>query len=130
MSYTRVIPRDLFNESSLLKCLGRLQIILEGVAGGPHRADARLGADPDDAYSSFDVVQSSDDGSISVENLPLIVRGERLRLYRPLNSRQPWPLYVDIPENDAAPYGDTLSVFDDEGIIDQRFLDFLTGKES
>lgn len=29
MSYFRVIPRDLFNEASLLKCYGRLAILLD-----------------------------------------------------------------------------------------------------
>jgi hypothetical protein len=29
VSYFRVIPRDLFNEASLLKCYGRLAILLD-----------------------------------------------------------------------------------------------------
>ena len=28
MSYARVIPRDLFNEANLLKCLGKVALIL------------------------------------------------------------------------------------------------------
>jgi hypothetical protein len=31
MGYTRVIPRDLFNEANLLKCIGGLYIALEHV---------------------------------------------------------------------------------------------------
>ena len=33
MTYTRVIPRDLFNEGDLLKCYGRLWILLDETRG-------------------------------------------------------------------------------------------------
>lgn len=56
MSYNRVIPRDLFNESSLLKCLGRLYICLENTPG--HAAELQQ------VGREFDIRQSDDDGSI------------------------------------------------------------------
>lgn len=113
MTYIRVIPRDLFNESSLLKCYGRLYICLENVAG--HSAELReefaLGEE-------FRVLQSSDDGSISLANVGLYVRGERVPLSRPLNSRDPWPLWAVTGE-------DEIEVFAGDGNLSPEFLAFI-----
>jgi hypothetical protein len=50
--------------------------------------------------SHFDIVQSQDDGSISVANLPFSVRGRKYRLSRPLNSRQPCPLWLSSDDDE------------------------------
>lgn len=105
MSYARVIPRDLFNESSLLKCCGRLYIVLEGVKCG-----STVGFQDDDLQGGFDIVQREDDGSIYIANLPFEIGGDLYRLTRPLNSRQPWPLYAEKigdPEFEPVPLFDT-----------------------
>lgn len=108
MSYQRVIPRDLFNESSLLKCYGRLSILLGETAG--HRA--RLIHDG----APFAISQDPSDGSITISNVHLIVSDalqsiftEHVRLYRPLNSREPWPLYAMRADDEE------VAVFDDQG---------------
>ena len=104
MSYRRVIPRDLFNEASLLKCYGRLYIALEKLNGA-----ARFSAED---LASFDIVQSEDDGSITVRNLSLIVGVNEYSLWRPLNSRGRWPLYASATDD---PDFDPVAVFTDEG---------------
>ncbi len=106
MSYTRVIPRDLFNEASLLKCYGHLYIALENANGA-----ARF-SEEDVPY--FDIRQREDDGAIYIGDLELLANGQRYRLTRPLNSRCPWPLYAErVDDNDFEP----VSVFNDDGAL-------------
>jgi hypothetical protein len=113
MSYVRVIPRDLFNEASLLKCYGRIYTNLEtaGVqdAGLEHDGEA------------FDIQQDEDDGSTHVANVKLMVRGEVCRLFRPMNSRGTWPLYF-VDDNE-----EELEVFAEDGSFSRELVDFLRG---
>lgn len=114
MTYRRVIPRDLFNEANLLKCLGRLWICLDDRGG--HRAEL-LGPI---GRQGFDVRQSDMDGSISAENVHLLIAGyEAGRLWRPLNSREDWPLYL-TDERDGE-----IEVFDDQGNLSAEFWDVI-----
>ena len=112
MTYMRVIPRDLFNEASLLKCLGKLWIELENWPD-----HVRFGHDG----GAFDIVQDQNDGSLYVANVSLWVRGNVQHLSRPLNSRGTWPLYCTTPDDDV------LAVFDDEGKLSREFKDYLRG---
>lgn len=115
MSYTRVIPRDLFNEANLLKCYGRLYIVTEG------NRDAHF---PDDDCDSFDIVQRDEDGYLYIENLPFEIHGKQYRLVRPLNSRGAWPLYAeDLDDSDA----DAIPVFDPDGNLSDE-MDALIRK--
>lgn len=114
MTYIRVLPRDLFNEANLLKCLGALWICLDG-----YGTAARF--DVEDA-PVFDIQQDEGDGSISVANLPFSVGGRRCHLSRPLNSRHPWPLYLSMPDN---PDFEVIAVFDDDGGLSDAMLDLI-----
>lgn len=117
MTYARVIPRDLFNEANLLKCLGQLQLALE-----PHWGhDAAF--DEEACENGFEVEQDPGDGSISVVSLPFKVMGRAVRLYRPLNSRQPWPLWVSASTIDPAL--DDFRVFDDDGNLSADMRTFI-----
>jgi len=110
MSYLRVLPRDLFNEANLLKCLGQLWLLVDGKAPA-----AQFDVE---AVDAFRIMQNPADGSIFVLNLPFSMGGRRAHLSRPLNSREPWPLYIsfqDHPEIDVAP------VFDDNGALSTEF---------
>lgn len=112
MSYYRVIPRDLFNEGNLLKCYGQLYLNLEKMGlegclkheGGP-----------------FLIEQNPWDGSISILNVHLFVRENQILLSRPLNSRDPYPLYADIDEDT------TIPVFHDDGSFTEEMTRFLKG---
>lgn len=114
MSYLRVIPRDLFNEASLLKCLGKLALQLED--NYRHR-DVHL----EDFGQAFAIEQNPDDGSIHVANLPFMVDGVQYNLYRPLNSREDWPLWLSTDAED-------IPVFDNFGGLSPEFKGFLHGK--
>lgn len=111
MSYCRVIPRDLFNEANLLKCYGQLALALERIEGAELEEPA--GSEP------FEVVQSEDDGSISLANVPFTVNRAPFRLYRPLNSREPWPLWCESP---FACDEEDVEVFDADGKLSAAFL--------
>ena len=85
MTYQRVIPRDLFNEANLLKCYGRIYINLE-VTNAPGVVLEHVGG-------PFVVIADYYSGDLSVENVKLLINGTELKLFRPLNSREEWPLY-------------------------------------
>lgn len=105
MSYIRAIPRDLFNEANLLKCHGQLFIHLEG----------RLpnGGFPEDV-SHFEVEQDPNSGALYIVNLPFTIGRRQFRLTRPLNSRNPWPLYVECPDD---PEFEVIAVYNENGSL-------------
>lgn len=114
--YTRVIPRDLFNEADLLKCYGRLYILLE--TAGAHLAklsDANL-----EQEEPFEIGQSQDDGSISVLNVIFTIDDVRWRLERPLNCRDPWPLYCVSFDGEIRE-----RVFTEKGDFSAKFLEII-----
>ena len=104
MSYRRVIPRDLFNEADLLKMYGKLWIALDDL----HTHMATL--DEGDG-SPFEIQQDPADGSLSIANLEFRIAGSIWRLKRPLNTRQPWSLWVfdDETEERVFTMGGALS---------------------
>lgn len=112
MTYLRVIPRDLFNEANLLKCYGQLYLNLE-----------RLGLEDclvhKNAGDLFHVVQFEGDGSISLANVTLVINHITYALSRPLNSREPYPLYLVPPQDDEIP------VFNQDGTFTHEMHQFL-----
>jgi len=109
-NYIRVIPRDLFNESKLLKCLGMLYIASE-------RAGWLLTVEKDDegSYDGFTILQDEDSGAISCESVVVRLRGELVHCFTPLNSRRPHPLYATWRDNEA-------EVFTESGELSAEFL--------
>jgi len=112
MTYTRVIPRDLFNEADLLKCYGRLWILLDETRGHV----AQLGEEEQLPGAPFEIWQDEGDGSLTVANVPFTVRGVQWTLSRPLNARAAWPLYAH------SPMGEEFRVFTEEGQFSPDFL--------
>lgn len=114
MTYRRVIPRDLFNEGNLLTCLGRLWIKLD------ERRDHTAELVHHDEDGAFVIHQDPSDGSIRCCSTTLFIR-DRLpvRLFRPLNARTKWPLWVRTDDED-------LRVFDEEtGELSAEFLQLI-----
>lgn len=114
MAYRRVIPRDLFNEGSLLNLLGLLWLKLDDdrrhLANLEHVDDGPFVVDQDPA-----------DGSISTPNVRLIIDRRPVHLYRPLNARSPNPLWVRPNGDDEGDFDDTR-VFTEDGALDPEFL--------
>lgn len=110
MSYNRVIPRDLFNEADLLKCWGKLWIALDNKRD--HAANIIHDGEP------FDIVQDPNSGALTVMNLSLIIHGRRRAVFRPLNAREPYPLWVWGDEDD-------IRIFEESGVLSADFLSMI-----
>lgn len=113
MTYQRVIPRDLFNEANLLKCYGRLWILLKSHIG--HGVEFDI-AGPTNV--PFEVRQNNDDGSLRIANVELWIGEQYIELRRPLNSRESWPLYATADD-------DEIAVFTGEGNLTPEFQALL-----
>lgn len=117
MSYVRVNPRDLFNEANLLKCYGKLFILLE------NHESHRMVFD-DSEVQHYDVRQHEDDGSLTIENIYLNLkkyRNTEIKLFRPLNSRRSWPL-IAIDHNNE---NNEVLVFNEDGELSEDFKTLL-----
>ncbi len=84
MSYRRVIPRDLFNEAKLLKCVGQLSLLIHGGLADPLVVD--YGGGP------FEVVQDSSNGGLFLSNVKFRVGVVSVPVQTTLNSLQAYPL--------------------------------------
>ncbi len=116
MTYKRVLPRDLFNEANLLKCLGQLTLLIEDnmLQGVLYHYDGDV----------FRIEQSDADGSIRCTNIEFWLAGHaKINMVRPLNSRAPWPLLAEIGDN-------VYEVFDANGKISAEFKRLVDGRES
>lgn len=115
MSYQRVIPRDLFNEANLLKCLGRFWIETERFQ--PHKVTFEHDGE------AFDVWQD-EDGALYVRNVEIIINGSPHTAFRPLNSRAPWPLYIL-----GGVDGEPMDVFQEDGELTPEVLALINATE-
>ena len=114
MSYQRILPRDLFNEAKLLKCLGRVSLFIhegklpEGFVlsffGAKQRQDFQI--------------QQTVDGDIYVSNLQFTYKGNWIPVYTSLNSRANYPLFGVFEQN-------PFVIFDEEGELDKEFKEFI-----
>ena len=109
--YTRVIPRDLFNEAGLLKSLGRLAIALG-------ETDSHNASFAQDQLDSFNVSQNPSDGSFEVTNLDLIIHGKRWALRRSLNSRASYGLWAVLGDEE-------VDVLEEDGSLTEDFLELI-----
>lgn len=115
MSYTRVLPRDLFNEAKLLKCIGRLVLLI-------HDRQAPEGLNFYHDGRAFDIHQDESDGSIFVTNVEFFMGDQfdenKLHFFTTLNSKAPYPLYLNVNDEEA-------QVFTDAGDLTPEFLNLL-----
>lgn len=120
MTYTRVLPRDLFNEAKLLKCMGRLSLLIEDeLVRWPLTLEHRPFTHGSLFYRGFVVEQDSSDGSIFVTNLTLALGGTKIRVKSALNSKAPYPL---VYEDERLGVG---CVFNDDGSLAEEFAAYL-----
>ena len=114
-TYQRVLPRDLFNEAKLLKCLGRLTLLIhdnnETVRG------INFGHDGED----FRIVLT-EDGHLMVSNLEFYHDADLLIFKTAYNSRGNWPLLMEFENCEYC-------VFDEDGNIDSELVEFLNDRD-
>ena len=109
MSYERVLPRDLFNEAKLLKCLGFLTL---------HIHDCKIsGINFDFEGDAFEV--ELNDNGLTVSNLRFYLSdGTEINFFTPYNSKSNFPLEAEINY-------EYTSVFTDSGEYTNEFLELL-----
>ncbi len=115
VNYTRVIPRDLFNEAKLLKCLGQL-VLKIGMDRfcSEHLVVSYIGEE-----RGFVIGQDASDGALYCKNLNIWSRGRRIPFRSIYNSKSPYPFVAIDPIN-----GET-TVFSDDGEFTAEFLEFV-----
>ena len=79
VDYLRILPRDFFNESKLLCCLGRVSVHVHDNKTGKVKITEVFDGKP------FSVKQNQDTGNLYVENYRLFIQKEELFVYLPYN---------------------------------------------
>lgn len=119
MSYNRVIPRDLFNEAKLLKCLGQLSLLIhDGV-----RVPSGLTLGMIDEALGFEVEQDGQTGELYSANLECFCDGRLVTLRSAYNSKAPFPLYFTCEDTSG-------DVFNDNGTFSDEFREALSAINS
>ena len=103
MSHKRVIPRDFFNESKLLKCLGAFVIAME-------RFKALSVEENDEPFE----IQQSESGELYCSNYNFNLLNERIFLFTSYNSKDAYPMYARIATVD-------IQVFNEDGTFHDDF---------
>lgn len=108
--YHRVAPRDLFNEAKLLKCMGRLcLLILDGLTpvlmtyshdGKPYK------------------IALMEEGSLTITNIEIRIQDIPFVFKTTYNSKSSYPLFL---EHDYCEY----EVFDEQGNFHIDFIAFV-----
>jgi len=122
--YKRVLPRDLFNEALLLKCLGKLHVfdVDEFLPGLTHRHEYPEHMEPEpeeEPYPGFYITQDCD-GNISVANLIYQLRGEPLVFFCQLNDKDHWPLQFIFGDEEDEAFAEG-PVFTEDGKLSVEF---------
>lgn len=115
MSYIHVIPRDLFNEAKLLKCLGQLALFILDrmhVPGG-------LAINSDTPEDGFQIEQDDNSGALYCSNWECTYAGRLIGLNTPYNSKDAYPLRFVAGDDSEG------RVFNDDGTLAAEFLDML-----
>lgn len=109
-NYTRVLPRDLFNEAKLLKCIGRLTLLI-------HDKIAPIGLDFEHDGDSFNIALD-DVGNLQITNIRFSFNDQILTFQTTYNSKANYPLYLIYDYCECA-------VFNENGDFDSDFLTIL-----
>ena len=72
-----------------------------------------------DWHGMFNVRQDESDGSIRSGSITVIIRGRTYDHYRPLNSREPWPLWL---RQRSDPDAEDFCAFTDDGELSAELL--------
>lgn len=109
MSYTRVIPRDFFNEAKLLKCMGQLALkILDGMLPDGLKIEINESGEP------FNILLT-DDGRLFISNYETTINDVYVSMSTTYNSKDAFPLVCFHDD-------DETTVFDDNGEFTEEFI--------
>jgi hypothetical protein len=121
--YSRVIPRDLFNEAKLLKCLGQLSLLAhDGRDASGSRIPAGLSVHfLSEGDEPFHILQREADGGLVCSNIRVLAGGTEFQFYSIYNSRSPYPLVC------VDGRGEEIEVFRDDGSLTSEFMLLIAG---
>jgi hypothetical protein len=112
-TYSRVIPRDFFNEAKLLKCMGMLALkILD------RQTPCDMHIDEGEEGEPFNI-ELSDEGGLFVSNYHVYVKNTRCTFKTTYNSKSAYPFYCEYENCDYC-------VFDESGEWDSEFIHLVT----
>lgn len=121
MSYRRVVPRDLFNEANLLKCLGKISVSILDNKFYP----VKLKEYHDDEMFEGFYIEQTESGDIVCTNYRVYdPEGDEITFFSGLNSRRPWPLMFYNKFDESIDYA-----LNEDGSISQEFMTFLENFE-
>lgn len=113
-SHERVIPRDLFNDAKLLKCLGFLSLYIHnGVDQRRFTTPPHFEIEHDG--QPFNIVQDPTSGDLHCSNVKFLVHGHPIHVYTTYNSRAEFPLVAEYA-------GESYDVFTSVGGWNQDLL--------
>lgn len=110
LNYDRVIPRDLFNEAKLLKCVGRLCLLI-------HDDKAPDNVKFEHDSGSFEIGMTTD-GDLTISNVKFSINDKEFMFIARYNNKSNYPFFVQDEE-----YLDHR-VFDEQGNLDLEFVEF------
>lgn len=117
MSYYRVIPRDLFNEAKLLKCLGQLALVIHDRVKVPRGLSLHHFAEDE----GFRIEQDENSGALYCTNLECSSCAGDVSLSLPYNSKDAYPLrFVRDEETEGR-------VFNEDGTLSDEFRAAMEG---
>lgn len=111
--YQRVIPRDLFNEAKLLKCLGQVALLIHD---GPI-----IGARVEYEDDGFLIDRDDSSGDLFCSNFSIFVGDTPVWCGTQYNSKDPYPLMFRSEDGDGY-------VLDDSGQFSKEFLSYVASK--
>lgn len=111
--YSRVIPRDLFNEAKLLKCLGRLCLLIH-----EEKLKWKIGVEHDEPEKGFVIDQNAGSGDLYCINLGFYLKGYRLDFLSSYNDKSNYPLLCSTENGE-------FSVFNEDGTLTEEFSQYL-----
>jgi hypothetical protein len=114
MSYTRVIPRDFYNESKLLKCMGHLDVMAKS-----SKCPSGIEIIIEENGEPFNIHKDESSGNIYISNYMCYVNQKLVRFETNLNSKSNYPLSCMF---EYTPY----MVFDEQGDFDSEFIEAFT----
>lgn len=107
LNYKRVMPRDLFAEGNLLKCLGGVAIALERWQGEYPQYSELVELEHESDTEPFAIGQCQITGEHYGSNIYLRAADEIIRFGRPMYSRDTLPLVADINEMEMQAFVNT-----------------------
>ena len=112
MSFTfvRVLPRDLFNDSKILKCIGQLCLHIEDCKE-PYGIGYEYNELPFSIHQTFC-------GHLFIANIIFKVRNKPLLFKTVYNNKRPYPLLCEYNNIE-------YTVFTDKGEYEKEFIDFI-----